>query len=230
MANKTPIDNKFFPSYKGCIITSKFGMRKHPITGKQKMHNGIDLVATNDGVVGQTDHIMAHSGGVVYSEGYDASAGYFCNIKVTDNVIMSYYHMNARCKYRKGNTVKEGTVIGYMGKTGNVTGAHLHFGIKVDGKWVDPEPYINKEYPISPVTATVNLPVIKKGASGNAVMALQSMLIAMGYDLGKSGVDGSFGSKTDKAVIAFQHDHKLKEDGCVGPATWTEVITKFSRR
>lgn len=223
------MENKFFPNYKGYIITSRFGMRKHPITGVNKMHNGIDLVATNDGKQRHTDRIMAHTGGVVYDVGYNSTSGYFCTIKVSDNVLMKYCHFNNHCRVNKGDTIEEGTVLGYMGCTGSATGAHLHFGIKDNGVWVDPEPYLNKPYPIKANTTKVEVPVLKKGSKGNAVMALQSMLIAMGYDLG-SGVDGSFGGKTHKAVIAFQHDHSLKEDGCVGPATWAEVITKFCRR
>lgn len=221
------MENRFFPSYNCYIITSKFGMRKHPITGQQKMHNGIDLVASNDGKSGQTDRIMAHSGGVVYSEGYDESAGYYCNIKVNDDVHMVYYHLNTRCKYRKGDKVERGTVIGYMGMSGNTTGAHLHFGIKVNGNWVDPEPYLNKDYPSM---TTVKLPVLKKGAKGDCVACMQTLLNAMGYDLGGKGVDGSFGGMTNKAVLAFQRDHGLAQDGSVGSATWTEIITRFSGR
>lgn len=230
MTNKSPIENKFFPRYKGCIITSKFGVRKHPVTGVQKMHNGIDLVASNDGTVGQTDYIMAHTGGVVDGEGFDNSAGYYCNIKVSDNVIMVYYHMNARCKFRKGNTVKEGDVIGYMGKTGNVTGAHLHFGIKVGGKWVDPEPYINADYVAPANNVDVELPVLERGAKGCAVAAMQSLLISMGYDLGTYGADGSFGGQTTRAVNSFKHDRNLDENGVIDVVTWKEIITNYKRR
>lgn len=220
------MENKFFPSYKGCIITSKFGMRNHPVSGERKMHNGIDLVASNDGRVGQTDYIMAHTGGVICGEGYDSYVGYYCNIEVADNVVMVYRHLNARCKYHKGDKVQEGQIIGYMGKSGNAAGAHLHFGIRVNGEWVDPEPYLNKGFPI-PKYTTVKLPVIKRGAKGCGVKALQALLKGMGYDLGKSGVDGSFGGQTKNAVIKFQHDHGLIKDGSVGSATWTEIITNY---
>lgn len=220
------VENKLLSTYKRCIITSHFGMRKHPISGERKMHNGVDIVGSTDGKVGHTDHILAHSGGVVLSEGYDTSAGYFCNIQVSDEVTMVYYHMKGRCVYREGNTVKEGTILGYMGKTGNATGAHLHFGIKVNGEWVDPEPYLNKEFPVTKYT-TVKLPIVKRGSKRCGVKALQTLLKGMGYDLGKSGVDGSFGGQTNNAVIKFQHDHGLAEDGSVGSATWAEIITNY---
>ena len=52
---------------------------------------------------------------------------------------------------------------------------------------------------------------------------LQTKLIQQGYDLAPYGADGSFGAKTQSAVIKFQHDHGLTPDGVVGPKTWDEL-------
>ena len=59
------MSNRFFPSYKSYIVTSPFGMRDHPVDGIYKMHNGVDIVATNDGKTGQADKIMALKDGVI---------------------------------------------------------------------------------------------------------------------------------------------------------------------
>lgn len=71
---------------------------------------------------------------------------------------------------------------------------------------------------------SVKIKVLKKGANGDEVKALQILLIGYGYSCGDSGVDGSFGGATDKAVRAYQKDHGLEVDGCVGPATWGSLL------
>ena len=72
-----------------------------------------------------------------------------------------------------------------------------------------------------PEPATGNdMPTIRKGDKGEYVKKAQTLLKAMGYDLGPCGIDGDFGTATQKAVKAFQKDWGLKEDGIVGPQTW----------
>lgn len=68
-----------------------------------------------------------------------------------------------------------------------------------------------------------DLPTLKKGAKGEYVTLLQTKLNQKGYDLGKWGADGDFGSQTEKAVREFQQDHDLTVDGIVGPATWAKL-------
>lgn len=70
----------------------------------------------------------------------------------------------------------------------------------------------------------VEIKVLKKGAKGDSVKALQALLIANGHSCGKSGMDGEFGSATDKAVRAYQKVCKLTVDGIVGPATWSKLL------
>lgn len=65
-----------------------------------------------------------------------------------------------------------------------------------------------------------NHPTLRKGSRGNEVKELQTVLMALGYDLGKYGADGEFGAATENAVRAFQKDKNLKVDGIVGKATW----------
>lgn len=70
---------------------------------------------------------------------------------------------------------------------------------------------------------TGKLPTLKKGNTGEYVTLLQTKLMNQGYDLGKYGVDGDFGSATLAAVKKFQKDHGLEQDGIVGKATWAAL-------
>lgn len=67
------------------------------------------------------------------------------------------------------------------------------------------------------------LPTLKKGCTGEYVTLLQTKLMQKGYDLGKYGIDGDFGSATLKAVKQFQADHGLTVDGIVGEKTWAAL-------
>ena len=86
-------------------------------------------------------------------------------------------------------------------------------------------PYVTYEASSSPKVESVSgLPVLKKGAKGDSVKALQILLIGYGYSCGTYGADGSFGSATDKAVRAYQKAKGLEVDGSVGPATWSSLL------
>lgn len=77
----------------------------------------------------------------------------------------------------------------------------------------------------APATVTVKLEVLQKGSEGEQVETLQRILHAMGYDLGsRCPIDGSFGSKTDGAVRAFQKANGLTVDGIVGAKTWPVLL------
>ena len=70
----------------------------------------------------------------------------------------------------------------------------------------------------------VKIAVLKKGATGSQVKALQALLIGYGYDIGRTGIDGSFGPSTDSAVRKYQSRNGLETDGSVGPATWGKLL------
>lgn len=70
----------------------------------------------------------------------------------------------------------------------------------------------------------VELSILQKGCVGKEVESVQLLLDGRGYSLGKYGVDGDFGSATEKAVKAFQKDKGVEDDGVVGTDTWTKLI------
>lgn len=70
---------------------------------------------------------------------------------------------------------------------------------------------------------TVSYKTIRRGNHGELVKQLQTKLNAIGYDIGICGIDGDFGTATEKAVKQFQKDHGLTVDGVVGPKTWAAL-------
>ena len=75
------------------------------------------------------------------------------------------------------------------------------------------------------VTYRVQLPLLKKGNTGESVTVLQILLIGLDYSCGKCGADGDFGSGTENAVECFQEDNSLTVDGQVGGQTWAALLT-----
>jgi N-acetylmuramoyl-L-alanine amidase len=71
---------------------------------------------------------------------------------------------------------------------------------------------------------TVEVSVLKKGSKGNQVRAMQALLIGYAHSCGSSGADGSFGSATEKALMAYQKARGLSVDGHCGPKTWAKLL------
>ena len=117
-------------------LTSPFGMRVHPISGKWKMHNGVDMAAA------QGTPIYAAKSGKVTTASYQAGgAVYYVYINHGDGFSSVYMHMT-HFIVSPGQYVTAGQVIGYVGSTGGSTGPHLHFGISYNGSYVNPMNYI----------------------------------------------------------------------------------------
>jgi len=110
-------------------ITSPFGYRTDPFTGKRTMHNGIDLAAHNALVYSMLD-------GTVEKVCYDARSGNFVTIRHGDFRI-SYCHLS-RILATKGQPILAGFPIGITGSTGRSTGEHLHITAKYKGKPFNP--------------------------------------------------------------------------------------------
>jgi murein DD-endopeptidase MepM/ murein hydrolase activator NlpD len=115
-------------------ITSFFGSRVHPITGKANNHTGIDIAAA-----GGTS-ILAAKSGVVITSAYNSSYGNYVVVSHGNGQTTLYAHMRSRA-VSEGATVTQGQTIGYVGSTGSSTGNHLHFEVRVNGSRVDPLNY-----------------------------------------------------------------------------------------
>ena len=116
-------------------VSSPFGYRVHPVTGKWTMHKGVDLVASKG------TPIYASRSGYVTIATYHSTAGNYVTINHQDGYTSVYMHMTHDV-VSVGEYVKAGELIGYVGSTGRSTGPHLHFGITYNGTYVNPMNYI----------------------------------------------------------------------------------------
>jgi murein DD-endopeptidase MepM/ murein hydrolase activator NlpD len=115
------------------IMRSGFGGRRHPILGYTKMHTGVDW-ATPYGTP-----IFASGNGVVEKVGWEGGYGKYVRLKHNNGYETAYGHMSAFAKgMEPGKRVRQGQVIGFVGSTGMSTGAHVHYEILVNGRFVDP--------------------------------------------------------------------------------------------
>ncbi len=121
---KTPIN--------GARLSSSFGLRKHPILGYNKLHQGTDFAAPRG------TPIMASGSGVIIRAQKYKGYGNFVSIKHNSTFLTAYGHMS---KYgrgiKKGVRVSQGQIIGYVGSTGLSTGPHLHYEVIKNGKRVN---------------------------------------------------------------------------------------------
>ena len=124
------------PPMEHYYVTSKYGKRKHPVTKKWRFHHGIDLAGT------WQENIKVSADGVVTFAGYHGSFGKVIRIRHNYGIKTTYGHL-AKILVKKGQIVSEGQVIGKMGRTGRVDGAHLHYEISVNGKSKDPAIYFS---------------------------------------------------------------------------------------
>jgi len=112
-------------------MTSPFGMREAPTAGASTYHQGVDLAGP------EGTPIYATRAGRVTTASYSNSAGYYVSINHLDGYSSIYMHMT-NYVVSAGSTVSAGQLIGYMGNTGISTGSHLHFGISLNGRYVNP--------------------------------------------------------------------------------------------
>lgn len=112
-------------------VSSRFGMRRHPILGYRRMHAGLDFRA------GHGTAIVAVTDGTVNASGRMGGCGNAVRIDHGGGLQTRYCHMS-RMAVRSGQRVSRGQVIGYVGSTGLSTGAHLHYEMYRNGRAVDP--------------------------------------------------------------------------------------------
>lgn len=125
--SRMPLDNS--------VLTSDYGMRTHPVLGGRRSHKGVDLsaptgtpvYATADGVVSRADRFSSY--------------GLYISIEHGGKLQTRFAHLS-RLNVSAGQQVKKGELIGFVGSTGRSTGPHLHYEVRVDGKAVNPIPYM----------------------------------------------------------------------------------------
>ena len=117
------------------MLTSPFGNRDTGIAGASTYHQGVDLAAP------QGTPIYASRGGTVTRATYGSAAGNYVSINHGDGFSSIYMHMEYYT-VSAGQTVSQGQVIGYVGKSGIASGYHLHFGIAYNGAYVNPCAYV----------------------------------------------------------------------------------------
>ena len=118
---KTPIN--------GARLSSRFGMRKHPILGYNKMHQGTDFAAPTG------TPIMASGSGIIEVARWNGAYGKYIRIRHNSKYKTAYAHLSGYARgIKSGTKVRQGQTIGYVGSTGRSTGPHLHYEVLVNGK------------------------------------------------------------------------------------------------
>ena len=111
--------------------TSGFGMREHPILHTQRAHLGVDYAAP----IGTP--VMSVADGVVVESGYQGAFGNMVIVQHNARQSTVYAHLS-RMNVKRGQTIKQGDIVGAVGTTGLSTGPHLHFEFRINGRHVDP--------------------------------------------------------------------------------------------
>ena len=116
-------------------VTSQFGYRDHPTIGRYAAHGGVDIAADNG------TEVAAFSDGTVESVGNSEDFGLWLQLAHPNDVTTFYSHCSKIC-VEKGEQVRAGQTVALVGSTGNSTGPHLHFEIKLDSLRLNPMHYI----------------------------------------------------------------------------------------
>ena len=124
-----------WPATQGSRISSYFGPRSSPTRGASTNHKGIDIPCPTG-----SDIVASAAGTVVVSQ-YSSSAGYYIMIDHGNGVSTVYMH-NSQLVVSVGQSVEQGQVIAKAGSTGYSTGSHCHFGVMINGSYVNPLDYL----------------------------------------------------------------------------------------
>ncbi len=136
--NRLAATPSIWPTQDEGYVSSSYGHRASPFTGRRQMHTGIDIAAPRG------TSILAAADGVVTFSG--RMAGYGRVIVVTHGFgFKTFYGHNQKNKVRKGERVKRGQVIGTVGNSGYSTGSHLHYEVLVKDRTINPLKYIVDE-------------------------------------------------------------------------------------
>lgn len=207
--------------------SSDFGCRI--LNNNKNYHSGIDLIgnATNVVVAVAPGKVVAMRNNIKgFSTTY--ASGNYVTIDHGNGIKTVYCHMVYNSvKVKVGDTVAKGQVLGTKGNTGHSFGVHLHFGVNVNGTYVDPKPYLlgDKSFTSTKYTGTLPTPPSRdyfmKNDRGEQVKNLQRFL---NWNLGcVLVVDGIIGTQTATQIKAFQKKYGLVQDGYFGPACFKKM-------
>lgn len=118
-------------------ITSPYGERIHPVTKKRQVHRGVDLATP----VGTS--VISPANGYVLKLRTDSICGKGLEIRHSDGFDTVYCHLS-QFLVREGERVSQGAVVAKTGNTGRSTGPHLHYAVKYNGEYINPEPLMNR--------------------------------------------------------------------------------------
>ncbi|MEO9599338.1 M23 family metallopeptidase [Parasphingorhabdus sp.] len=128
------------------MMSSNYGYRRDPFTGRGAMHNGIDF----KGPYGQP--ILAAAGGIVTHAGW--KSGYGKTVEITHgNGLMTRYAHLSKIGVTASQKIEQGLQLGAMGSTGRSTGTHLHFEVRMNGQAVNPRPFLEANTDVLKVKA-----------------------------------------------------------------------------
>ncbi|MGP1354384.1 MAG: M23 family metallopeptidase [Parasphingopyxis sp.] len=134
------------PVTNGYRMSSGFGMRRHPVLGGRRMHNGLDMA----GPVGTP--IYATADGIVGRAQWLGSYGKYVEINHGGEIQTRYAHLS-RILVEPGARVTRGQLIGRMGSTGRSTGSHLHYEVRISGRAVNPMPFMTSSDYLAQIAA-----------------------------------------------------------------------------
>lgn len=121
-------------------ITSGYGLRTHPVTGTSQLHAGVDLAGG-----GCDGPIWAAQSGTVVTSGFDSGGNGTIIIDHGGGIQTAYLHMyQSGILVREGDQVNAGDQIGRVGSSGDSTGCHLHYEVRVNGSPIDPVPFMEQ--------------------------------------------------------------------------------------
>lgn len=217
-------------------VTSGYGPRKAKVPGMSTFHKGTDVARAGLAIVVPAD-------GNVIANSYNAARGNYVKIDHGGGVVTLHQHLAKRSALAVGSLVRCNAPIGTMGKTGLVTGVHLHTEVQVNGATVDPAQWyaargvqLGTDQQGKYNLPTPSLPVkdgskvLRRGMYNSAeALSLQEQLwahfpayaktVAKPYRGKKLTPDGDFGGQTEAWVMEFQRRTSLVPDGIVGPLT-----------
>lgn len=221
-------------------VTSFFGKRTDPVTGAENVtHAGVDCVRnigwnTLAGIAAMESGVVSgcHWGEKEGKE-YSTARGNWVKIDHGNGIETLYQHLQDTSTVKKGDEVAKGQKIGHMGNTGKSAGAHLHIEVYVDGKVVDPLPYLLKEKAIKEATGEAYYieinDTLSKGMKGEKVKALQKRIsqISKSFEneikshsiTANNELDGSFGAKMVDTIKRLQREAGVPETGVTDEAT-----------